>query len=512
MNVANLNPMVAPVQPVQPVKSGGGGTFIYVIVVIMLLVSLIAAGYLFYKSQSPRVVDQFPPGYVGPKPDPSPGPPSYVGPSPGPSYTNVEPLDTEPETIRITDGGSTVENYIIMPTNIDYEYQTYAYNPKDTSLNGSAITFDHETNKCPDGTLDCLYYTRVEDAWHGVKRVKSISDKDGNDLIEKFMDDLWNGKLLLLETPESVEMMKAYELNEKRQLIRNGKVLKPGVDLNVGQYLLIFSVMYKETGLPRPKIVYDFSPKRLQPITINNKKPNATDAAAKKIDDVTEDVSSVEREMGDLGSDVDQKPQTETSPDQTTLNDKSTNITFVSPSVGQETPTLDESVTFVTPVKNEGVVQEIQQVGGVSQGIQEIPTKDRLVSQEIQQVGGGVVQEIQQVGGGGVSQGIQQVEKKKGSPFQNNANKAVARLDGLMAGGGNATTKAERIEEITDARNEAEQAIAHAVETGGYNPYDGTTNLPTKVQLMREPKPKNKSKMNIQQVGGGVVQEINSYI
>jgi hypothetical protein len=424
MNVANLNPMVAPVQPVQPVqavqpvKSGGGGTFIYVIVVIMLLVSLIAAGYFFYKSQSQEVIDLS--KYAGPSAGPSPGPPSYVGPSPGPSYvgpspgpsyTNVEPLDTEPETIRITDGGSTVENYIIMPTNIDYEYQTYAYNPKDTSLNGSAITFDHETNKCPDGTLDCLYYTRVEDAWHGVKRVKSISDKDGNDLIEKFMDDLWNGKLSLFETPDSVEMMKAYELNEKRQLIRNGKVLKPGVDLNVGQYLLIFSVMYKETGLPRPKIVYDFSPKRLQPITINNKKPNATDAAAKKIDDVTEDVSSVEREMGDLGSDVDQKPQTETSPDQTTLNDKSTNITFVSPSVGQETHTLDESVTFVTPVKNEGVVQEIQQVGGVSQGIQEIPTKDRQVSQEIQQVGG-VVQEIQQVGG--VSQGIQQVGMAQG--------------------------------------------------------------------------------------------------
>ena len=420
MNVANLNPMVAPVQPVQavqPVKSGGGGTFIYVIVVIMLLVSLIAAGYFFYKSQSQEVIDLSkyvgPSPSVGPSPGPSPGPPSYVGPSPGPSYTNVEPLDTEPETIRITDGGSTVENYIIMPTNIDYEYQTYAYNPKDTSLNGSAITFDHETNKCPDGTLDCLYYTRVEDG-----RVKSISDKDGNDLIEKFMDDLWNGKLSLFETPDSVEMMKAYELNEKRQLIRNGKVLKPGVDLNVGQYLLIFSVMYKETGLPRPKIVYDFSPKRLQPITINNKKPNATDAAAKKIDDVTEDVSSVEREMVDLGSDVDQKPQTETSPDQTTLNDKSTNITFVSPSVGQETPTLDESVTFVTPVKNEGVVQEIQQVGeGVSQGIQEVGLVGRA-SQEIQQVGGvsqgiqqvgGVSQGIQQVGGGGVSQGIQQV-------------------------------------------------------------------------------------------------------
>ena len=122
---------------------------------------------------------------------------------------------------------------------------------------------------------------------------------------------------------------------------------------------------------------------------------------------------------------------------------------------------------------------------GEAQGIQEIPMNQELQTQQV---------------GGGVSQGIQQVEKKKGSPFQEKANKAVARLDGLMAGGGNANSKAERIEEITDARNEAEQTIAHAVETGGYNPYDGTTNLATKVQLMREPKRKNKSGMNIQQV------------
>ena len=119
MDVANLNPMIAPVQAVeavQPVQSGGGGTFIYVIVVIMLLVSLIAAGYFFYKSQSQEVVDLS--KYAGPSPilgaGPSPGPPSYVGPSPGPTYynipeddgiVNVEPLDTDPM--------STTENYMI---------------------------------------------------------------------------------------------------------------------------------------------------------------------------------------------------------------------------------------------------------------------------------------------------------------------------------------------------------------------------------------------------------------
>ena len=106
MNVANLNPTVA---PVQPVKSGGGGTFIYVIVVIMLLVSLIAAGYLFYKSQSQEVVDLS--KYAGPSPGPTPGPPSYVGPSPDAFYgdiVNVEPLDTDPM--------STTENYMIFST------------------------------------------------------------------------------------------------------------------------------------------------------------------------------------------------------------------------------------------------------------------------------------------------------------------------------------------------------------------------------------------------------------
>ena len=135
--------------------------------------------------------------------------------------------------------------------------------------------------------------------------------------------------------------------------------------------------------------------------------------------------------MGDLGSDVDQKPQTETSPDQTTLNDKSTNITLVSPSVGQETPTLDESVTFVTQ-----------------------------------------------------------------SPLQKEANEAVARLDELMAGGPPDARHPPTEEDITDARNEAENAIAAAVATGGYNPYT--------IQEIKMVTKNEGVSQGIQQVGGGV--------
>ena len=170
MDVANLNPMVAPVQvvqPVQPVQSGGGGTFIYVIVVIMLLLSLIAAGYLFYKSQSQRVVDQFPPGYVGPKPDPTPTPIPTPTPDTAPtdiseddSIVTVEPLDTEPTTVKqidnVTEDVSSVEREMAdLGTDVEQEPQTET--PQDqTTLNDiiAKITFVSPSIEQETPTLD----------------------------------------------------------------------------------------------------------------------------------------------------------------------------------------------------------------------------------------------------------------------------------------------------------------------------------------------------------------------
>ena len=389
MDVANLNPMVAPnsggnLIP-KNLNSGSGSTVIYIVVVLVILILLVAVGYFAMKSSkqettvtgvtvagegvvftekevlSEELKRQKELAYIAYQTEQG-NPPELN--EDGSLVSDIISGDTpepEPETINITDEGSRVENYIVMPDtiDIDYEYQTYAYNPAETNINGSVMTFDKQTNKCPDGTLDCLYYTRVEDG-----RVTSISDKDGVELIEKFTEDLWNGRLELLETPDSVEMMKAYELNEKKQLMRDGKVVKPGVDLTVGQYLIIFSIMYRLGAAASPKIIYDFSPK-ITDIQITEKLPfisippptNEPIILASKFatDNVTEDVSSVEREMVDLGSEVEQKPQTETPPVQTTLNDISAKITFVSPSpsVEQETPTLDNvqtQVELVTPV------------------------------------------------------------------------------------------------------------------------------------------------------------------
>ena len=280
MDVVNLNPMIAPVAGGNIVMNSGGGSgsIIYFIVVTLVIILLAVIGYFAMKSskQETTVVGEAVTltekevvseelkrkkeiAYIAYQTKQGNPPELNEDGSLVSDIISGNTPDPEPETINITDEGSRVENYIVMhdTIDIDYEYQTYAYNPTDTNINVSATTFDKQTNKCPDGTLDCLYYTRVEDG-----RVKSISDKDGNELIEKFIDDLWNGKLELLETPEAHEMVKAYELNDKRQLMRDGKVLKPGVDLTVGQYLLIFSVMYRETGLLRPKIVYDFPIKK----------------------------------------------------------------------------------------------------------------------------------------------------------------------------------------------------------------------------------------------------------
>ena len=388
MDVANLNPMVAPNSGGNVIPNEPGSNVIYIVVVLVILILLVVVGYFAMKSDGhPEGVSvtkeaviytekaaaeqelnrQKEQAYIAYQTEKGNPPELNEDGSLVSDLITPSGPDIEPETIRISDEGSMIENYIIMPDNIDYEYQTYAYNPKDISLNGSAITFDYETNKCPDGTLDCLYYTRVEDG-----RVTSISDKDGIELIDKFTEDLWNGRLELLETPESVEMMKKYELNEKRQLMRDGKVLKPGVDLNVGQYLLIFSIMYRVGAAAPPKIIYDFSPK-ITNIPITEILPTINIPLT--TDDATEDVSSVEKEMGDLESEVKQKPQTETptpasppveektptpaSPpveeETPTLNDISAKITFVSPSpsVEQETPTLDNvqtRVELVTPV------------------------------------------------------------------------------------------------------------------------------------------------------------------
>ncbi len=181
-------------------------------------------------------------------------------------FTNGKAEPGEPETIVI-DGPeeqtSGTEGYVAMANRnvpIDVSpYNLYAYNPNSSSATfGNSDVFNQSTGKCPDGTLDCLYYEKVENG-----RVVDILDKDGNKFVQQFVDDFYDGKLPLLDdffanNPEKAGMVKLTEDNKIMKKIKGTwETAKPGIDVPVGQYLIILMVLYKLTGKPKPNVVID---------------------------------------------------------------------------------------------------------------------------------------------------------------------------------------------------------------------------------------------------------------
>jgi hypothetical protein len=197
-----------------------------------------------------------------------------LGPSPGPSVQ-------EPETIVIGGGEQTSgsEGYVMsanenVPLDVS-PYNLYAYNPNSTSDPnfGGADIFNEDEGTCPDGTRGCLYFERVTDG-----RVTDITDKDGNQLIQQFVDDFYDGKLPLLDQmledkPQVLEQNKLSEDNKLMKL-KDGSWVKinPGTDMPVGQYLTIVMVLYKATGKPKPNVVID-----LPAVERSGPAPNETD-------------------------------------------------------------------------------------------------------------------------------------------------------------------------------------------------------------------------------------------
>tara|TARA_B110000483_G_C18024545_1_gene476292 strand:- start:59 stop:754 length:696 start_codon:yes stop_codon:yes gene_type:complete len=186
--------------------------------------------------------------------------------------------DTKTETIIIggeeeQTGGT--EGYVMMANkNVPLEvspYNLYAYNPNSTSdpNMGGVDIFNEDDGKCPDGTLDCLYFEKVTNG-----RVTDITDKDGNKMVQQFVDDFYDGKLPLLDQlfedkPQILETLKLSEDNKLMELkvtppesegeteTTSWVKIKPGIDKPVGQYLIITMALYKVTGKPKPNVVID---------------------------------------------------------------------------------------------------------------------------------------------------------------------------------------------------------------------------------------------------------------
>ncbi len=162
----------------------------------------------------------------------------------------------EGPVVNVTEDGSSIEkyrtgteNYIAFPK-VDKSvspYFVYAYNPNDSKVTsnmmGSSETWNNDTKKCPDGTLDCLYYERVTDG-----RVTAITDKDGKDLIKTFIDDYWDGKLTAFDEHAASFEIDMDEGGQMSVTKPNGETLnlKPGVNTPPGMFLLALMINLKK--------------------------------------------------------------------------------------------------------------------------------------------------------------------------------------------------------------------------------------------------------------------------
>lgn len=180
------------------------------------------------------------------------------------------------------------ESYISMPdtdkvpTSVS-EYTVIAYDPDSTSMN-SASSWE-ENKECPGGGHDCLYIERVENG-----RVTAITDKDGNDFLQKFVDDLYSGKLSKIDDmiKNDIEnMKKSKKLSEDNKLMTkvggNWVKIDPGTKyefedktggpkhtfgpMPISQYLAMLMVMYKAEGKPKPTIKIDMPAVKREVIT-----------------------------------------------------------------------------------------------------------------------------------------------------------------------------------------------------------------------------------------------------
>jgi len=70
----------------------------------------------------------------------------------------------------------------------------YAYDPASGTMSangGFTTTFDGNTGKCSDGTKSCIF----EENYDSERNLIGITNEDGENLINKFADDLWSGRI-----------------------------------------------------------------------------------------------------------------------------------------------------------------------------------------------------------------------------------------------------------------------------------------------------------------------------
>ena len=256
---------------------------IYFIVILVLMVGLAIGGYFVYDKYFKKT-------------EPSPGP------TPGPTS----------DVIVITDEGSTfetqssgTETYIAMPRQgkcygregdpsfcgaiTPTTEMNYVFDPVGGSVatNGNfETTFNFETNMCADGTQNCLY----EEKFDETRKLIGITNAQGDDFIQKFIDDIYSGtvdfnvtrdlgggrgsqnlkdliknmitfdtttgKLSMTNpsgTPPTIEIIPGNNIN------RGDPVVDGKMKMAVGQMIMFIIFYYYANDLPKPTIKFNIT-------------------------------------------------------------------------------------------------------------------------------------------------------------------------------------------------------------------------------------------------------------
>ena len=248
--------------------------FIWILLAIIVIVVLAGGAYFAYTKYGKK--DSATSGNLGP-----------TSGNLGPTSGNLGPGPVG-DTITIgTDGvtrsgGSTTETYIDMPLTsycsqpsrpawcnlTPTSEMQYVYDPvggSTTDVGGFKTTFDNNTGLCSDGTRDCIY-TEVYDS---ARILTQIVNEKGEHMIEKFVTDLWSGKLQFSDTTIDLfkkivrfENGKLYMLidedgTSKLQIVpgSNMEAMADGkITLTPGMIILWVSLYYKFNNKTKPFI------------------------------------------------------------------------------------------------------------------------------------------------------------------------------------------------------------------------------------------------------------------
>ena len=241
--------------------------FIWILLAIIVIVVLAGGAYFAYTKYGKK--DSATSGNLGPTS-------GNLGPGPvGDTIT----IGTDGVT---RSGVSTTETYIDMPLTsycsqpsrpawcnlTPTSEMQYVYDPvggSTTDVGGFKTTFDNNTGLCSDGTRDCIY-TEVYDS---ARILTKIVNEKGEYMIEKFVDDLWSGKLQFSDTTIDLfkkivrfENGKLYMLMDedgtsKLQIVpgSNMEATADGkITLTPGMIILWVSLYYKFNNKTKPFI------------------------------------------------------------------------------------------------------------------------------------------------------------------------------------------------------------------------------------------------------------------